>query len=132
MKIVIAGCSRVAAMVARALAEEGHTVAVLDTNEENLRRLPESPQILPLLGDGTLEGDLRRAGMEEADVFLAMEERDARNALAAQKAKYLFDTPKVVCHIGDPMRQEMYEQLGLEAVSPAKAVSAMILDALHR
>lgn len=129
---MIAGCSRVAAMVARALVEDGHTVAVLDTNEENLRRLPESPQISPLLGDGTLEDDLRRAGIEEADVFLAMEERDASNALAAQKARYLFDTPKIVCHIADPARQEMYEQLGLEAVSPAKAVSAMILDALHR
>ena len=120
------------AMIARALAEEGHTVTVLDTNEENLRRLPGFQEITALLGDGTLEEDLRRAGIEEADVFVAVEERDARNALAAQKAQYLFDIPKVVCHIGDPVRQEMYQQLGLEAVSPAKTVSDMILEALHR
>jgi len=132
MKIVIAGCSRVGAMIARTLAEEGHTVTVLDTNEENLRRLQGFQETIALLGDGTLEEDLRRAGIEEADVFLAVEERDARNALAAQKAQYLFNTPKVVCHIGDPVRQEMYRELGLEAVSPAKTVSDMILETLHR
>ncbi|MEE8442961.1 MAG: NAD-binding protein, partial [Dehalococcoidia bacterium] len=130
--IVIAGCSRVGAMIAKELANEGHTVTVLDTNEENLRRLTESQDIIPLLGDGTLDEDLRRAGIEQADVFLAMEERDARNALAAQKARYLFDIPKVVCYISDPVRQEMFQQMGLEAISPAKTVSAMILQAIHR
>ena len=132
MNIVIMGCGRVGAMVARTMAAEGHTVTVLDANEENLRRLPDSPGITTLLGDGTLEEDLRQAGIAEADMFVAVENRDARNALAAQKVRYLFNIPKVVCHINDPVRQEMYRELGLEAMSPTKAVSAMILDTLHR
>ena len=114
------------------MASEGHTVTVLDANEENLRRLPDSLGITTLLGDGTLEEDLRQAGIEEADMFVAVENRDARNALAAQKVRYLFNTAKVVCHINDPVRQEMYRELGLEAMNPTKSVSAMILDTLHR
>jgi len=114
------------------MAAEGHAVTILDVNEENLRRLPESLGIVTLVGDGTLEEDLRKAGVEGADVFVGVEERDSRNALAAQKARHLFHIPKVICAIGDPVRQEMYQGLGLEALSPAKAASAMILDALRR
>ena len=132
MNIVVMGCGRVGAMIARTMAQEGHQVTVLDANAENLRRLPDSPGITTLLGDGTLEEDLRRAGIEEADVFVAVENRDARNALATQKVRYLFNVAKLVCSINDPVRQAMYRELGLDAVSPAKTVSDMILEALHR
>lgn len=126
------GCGRTGGMIARALAEEGHTVTVLDTDEENFRRLPEGLGITALIGDGILEEDLRRAGVENADVFVAVEESDTRNALAAQKARHLFNIPKVVCHIDDPLRQEMYSDLGLVAISPATVVSELILKAIHR
>ena len=124
------GCTRVGALVSRSLADEGNLVTVLDTNEENFRRLPDSLGIATLLGDGTLEQDLIRAGIGEADAFLAVEPRDARNALAAQKAQQTFGVAKVVCQIADPARQEMYKALGLEAISPAKTVSGMLLDAV--
>ncbi len=119
-------------MVARTMAQEGHAVTILDTNEDNLRRLPDHLGVTTLLGDGTLEQDLRRAGIEEADVFVAVEDRDSRNALAAQKARNLFKVRKVICDIGDPVRQEMYRSMGLEAISPAKAASDMILQAFRR
>ena len=126
------GCGRTGGMIARTLAEEGHTVTVLDIDEENLRRLPEGLGITALVGDGILEEDLRRAGVENADVFVAVEESDTRNALAAQKARLLFNIPKIVCHIDDPLRQEMYNNLGLVAISPATVVSDLILKAIHR
>lgn len=119
-------------MIARTLAREGHTVTMLDTDEENLRRLQDEQGIAALVGDGILEEDLKRAGVEDADVFVAVEESDTRNALAAQKARYLFNTPKVVCHIDDPQRQEMYNNMGFMAVSPASVVSDLILKAIHR
>ena len=119
-------------MITTSLVTENHNVTVLDTFEESLRRLPEPLGITTLLGDGTLEEDLKRAGIEGADVFLAVEDRDTRNILAAQKARHLFGIPKVVCRISDPARQELFQELGLEVVSPAKVVSDMILEALHR
>ena len=125
------GCTRVGALVSHTLADEGNLVTVLDTNEENLRRLPDSLGITTLLGDGTLEQDLIRAGIEEADAFLAVEPRDARNALAAQKVQQTFGVAKVVCQIADPARQEMYKALGLEAISPARTISGMLLDAVR-
>ncbi len=126
------GCGRVGARVARAMAEEGHTVVVLDTSEDNLRRLPDFLGITTLLGDGAMEADLRRAGIEEANAFVAVSDRDARNVLAAQKVKHLFNVQTVVCQVNDPVRQELYASLDLEAISPARAASNLILEALHK
>ena len=132
MHILIMGCGRASSIVAETMANEGHSVTVMDTDEERFRHLANSPQITPLVGDGTLDDDLKRAGVESADVFVAAEPSDTRNALAAQKARHLFNIPKVVCHMDDPLRQEMYNDLGLLTISPTRVVSEMILEAIHR
>jgi trk system potassium uptake protein TrkA len=134
MIILVMGCGRVGALVAKTLAADGHQVTIIDSNEENLRRLPTSSGITTMLGDAALEDDLKRAGVQEADAFLALEGRDARNILVAQKVRLMFNVPKIVCHIADPVRQEMYRDLdmGIEAISPTKTISAMLLGALKR
>jgi len=132
MHVLIMGCGRAGGLIAEALVREGHSVTVMDTDEESFRRLPNSPQITPLVGDGTLSEDLKRAGVESADVFVAVETSDTRNALAAQKARHLFNIPKVVCHMDDPLRQELYNDLGLLAISPTTVVSEMVIEAIHR
>ena len=130
MHVLIMGCGRAGGLIVEALIRGGHSVTVMDTDEENFRRLPDSPEITPLVGDGTLSEDLKRAGVENADVFVAVSNRDNRNALAAQKAKHIFNVPKVVCRVGDPERQEMYSRLGLATVSSTKVTSALILEAV--
>jgi trk system potassium uptake protein TrkA len=37
--------------------------------------------------------------------------------MAAQMAKHIFNVPKTVCRIYDPVREEMYRNLGLETIS---------------
>ena len=74
----------------------------------------------------------RSALSRNADVFVAMDPSDTRNAMAAQKARHLFNIPKVVCYIDDPLRQEMYKTLGLMAISPVQVISDMVMEAIHR
>ena len=132
MKILIMGCSRVGALVATALWKEGHQVVVLDPNAESLRRLPEELQENALVGDGTIEDELRRAGIESTDAFVAVSGGDSANALAAQMAKHVFHIDKVVCRINDPAHYEMYSELGLDVVSPTQLISDLIISAVHR
>ncbi len=131
MNVVISGCSRAGAMIARTLASQGNTVTVVDSNEENLRRLTESIELRTLLGDATQDEDLIMAGIEQAEAFLAVETRDARNILAAQKALHTFGVKNVICHIADPTRQQMYAELGLKTVSTANILSDMILEGMY-
>lgn len=112
--------------VAMALAEQGHEVTVMDVDVESFRRLPSDSRVTLALGDGTVEDDLRQAGVEGADVFIAVTRRDTRNILIAQMARHVFKIKRVVCGIDDPVRQEVYEGMGLHALSPTKVLAEMI------
>ena len=118
MKVVIMGCGRVGAWLARSLDADGHQVTVLDTDTYSFRRL-SVPRLLPdfkgtaLVGNGIDEEALKKAGIEEADAFFALTQGDNRNIMAAQIAKHIFNVPRVLCRIYDPLRQELYSTLGL-------------------
>jgi len=130
MKIVIMGCGRVGAQLASLLDKEGHSVAVLDTDAYSFRRLPPDFHGTALLGNGIDEEALKRAGIEKADIFVALTQGDNRNVMAAQIAKHIFNVPRVVCRIYDPLRQELYATLGLEAFSPTTIFAQMLKERL--
>ena len=125
------GCGRVGALVATALWKEGHQVVVLDANPESLRRLPEDLQQEAIVGDGTLEEDLRKGGIENTDAFVAVSTGDTANILAAQMAEHVFRVNKVICRIDDTARYEIYTELGLRAVSSTQLLSNLILQTVH-
>jgi len=131
MKVVILGCGRVGAALASMLSREGHTVMIVDLNDEAFGRLsPTFPQSQTVLGDGTDEDVLRRAGIEQADAFVAATNGDNRNILAAQIARHTFRVPRVLCRIYDPIRQETYNGMGLESISPTIIGAKLFRDAL--
>ncbi len=130
MKIMIMGCGRVGAKLAELLDAEGHTVTILDTDAYSFRKLPSNFRGTALLGNGIDEEALKRAGISEADVFVALTQGDNRNVMAAQIAKHIFNVPRVVCRIYDPLRQEMYSTLGLETLGPTTIFARMLKDKL--
>jgi trk system potassium uptake protein TrkA len=73
---------------------------------------------------------LRKAGIGEADAFVAVTQGDNRNVMAAQIAKHVFNVSKVLCRIYDPLRKDVYEALGLEAVSPTTVFAQLLRDKL--
>ena len=131
MKVVIMGCGRVGSQLAALLDNEEHAVTILDTNDYSFQRLPPTFNGTALLGDGTDEETLRKAGLEEADAFVAVTQGDNRNIMAAQIAKHIFNVSKVICRIYDPLRQELYNTLGIEAFSPTTIFSRMLKEKLE-
>ncbi len=131
MKILIMGCGRVGAKLAELLDADGHTVTILDQEAYSFRKLPPTFRGTALIGNGTDEEALKRAGIEEADVFVTLTQGDNRNVMAAQIAKHIFNVPRVVCRIYDPLRQEMYSSLGLETISPTTIFARMLKEKLE-
>ena len=131
MKVVIMGCGRVGAQLAASLDKEGHQVTTLDNNSYSFRRLPPDFGGKALLGNGLDEESLKRAGIEEADAFVAVTQGDNRNVMAAQIAKHIFNVPKVVCRIYDPLRRDLYSLLGLEAISPTTIFAQILKEKLE-
>lgn len=132
MKVVIMGCGRVGARVAALLDNTGNQVSVIDTDSQAFRRLPVAFGGETIIGTGIDEDVLRRAGIEDADAFVAVTNGDNRNIMAAQVARLIFDVPEVVCRIYDPVREDTYRRLGLTTVCPTTTMSAIILDLVMR
>lgn len=127
-KILIMGCSRLGGRLASLLDTAGHSVTILDVDAFSFRRLSLNYKGKALVGNGVDVESLKRAGIQEADIFIALTQGDNRNIMAAQIAKHLFNVPRVICRIYDPLRQEFFQTLGLETVSP----TAIIADILQK
>lgn len=130
MKIVILGCGRVGSTLATMLDRAGHTISVIDYSSDAFQRLNPDFSGTTIIGNGVDEEILVRAGIKEADAFVAVTNGDNRNIMASQIAKEIFKVKKVMCRIYDPIREETYHELGLETISPTKVGAQMFFDAL--
>lgn len=132
MKVVIMGCGRAGSALAVELDREGHDVTSIDVNDYQFTRfLPDSFGGRKIVGNAVDQDVLRKAGIEEADAFVAVTAGDNRNVMAAQIAQHIFGVPRVVCRIYDPIREEMYHDLGLRTISPTKVMAALLKEALE-
>ncbi len=127
MKAIIVGCGRVGASMAEALDRAGHQVIILDISTRAFDRLPGSFAGDAVRGDGTDEDVLRRAGAEDADLFLALTEGDNRNIMAAQLAVEELSAQRVVAKINDPLRATAYAELGIATLCR----TGLMMDAIN-
>jgi trk system potassium uptake protein len=128
MKAVVVGCGRVGAGVADELDRAGWDVLIIDLKSAAFDRLPASFGGTALRGDGTDEDVLRRAGAENADLFLALTEGDNRNIMAAQLGIEALAARKTVAKVNDPVRAEAYAHLGIATLCRTNLMSSQILQ----
>jgi trk system potassium uptake protein TrkA len=131
MKVVIMGCGRVGARLASLLEQDGHTITIIDNDPYSFRRLAPDFQGDALIGNGIDEDVLVRAGIKEAGAFIALTQGDNRNIMATQIAKHIFNVPRAVCRIYDPLRRDMYAELGIETVSPTTIFAQILREKLE-
>ncbi|HEY3333670.1 MAG TPA: TrkA family potassium uptake protein [Candidatus Limnocylindrales bacterium] len=127
MKAVVVGCGRVGAGIADELDRAGWQVLIIDVRSAAFDRLPAAFGGTALRGDGTDEDVLRRAGAENADLFLALTEGDNRNIMAAQLGVEALGARKVVAKVNDPVRAEAYAHLGIATLCRTNLMTGSIL-----
>jgi trk system potassium uptake protein TrkA len=126
MRIVILGCGRVGARVANALSAS-YDVTVIDWNTRAFDRLNSDFGGETILGNGIDADVLKSARVSSAQLFLALTDGDNRNLMAAQLASRL-GVPKVVARLYDPVRAEVYEDVGITTVSPTVNGAQSLFD----
>ena len=117
MHVVVVGCGRVGAGVARSVEEEGHSVSVIDRNPKAFDRLPDDFGGTTVVGVGFDRDRLRAAGIEEAAALAAVTNGDNSNILVARVARETFSVERVVARIYDPRRAKIYERLGIPTIA---------------
>ncbi|HEX6829495.1 MAG TPA: Trk system potassium transporter TrkA [Burkholderiales bacterium] len=99
MKIIILGAGRVGASVADSLCGEANDITVVDTDVARLRGLEDRLDLRTVTGNASHPSVLRSAGIEDADMVLAVTQSDETNLVACKLAASLFNVPTKVARI---------------------------------
>lgn len=131
MYIIILGCGRVGAELAKLLSGEGHNVAVVDKKDESFSRLGETFNGLTIKGNGVSTKVLQDAGVQKADIFCALTDSDNVNIMASQVAKKIFNVHRVITRTYDPRKADIYRATGLEILSETKLFASLLRDKIN-
>ena len=82
MKVIIIGAGEVGYHIADILSKEKQDVILVDRDEERLKELAETLDVMSLLGSGNSPAILKRAGLGEADIVIAVTDSDETNRVA--------------------------------------------------
>ena len=99
MKIVILGAGQVGSTVAHSLSSEENDITVVDTNATHLKNLQDRLDIRGVIGFASHPTVLVRAGIEDADLIIALTSSDEVNMTACQVAYTLYNTPTRIARI---------------------------------
>lgn len=99
MKIMILGAGQVGRSVAEALAHEDNDITIVDTDASALRTLREKLDVRVEIGQASYPRVLERAGIEDADMVIAVTNSDEINMVACHVAFTLYRTPTKIARI---------------------------------
>jgi trk system potassium uptake protein TrkA len=131
MRVVIAGSGRVGREVAQALSALGDDVSVLDESEEAVEALGRTFDGTVHIGVTYDVDALRGAGIEEADIFLALTPSDNANLMAVQLAERVFGVPRAIARLDDPAREAAYRALAVDFVPTARLTARVLVERVH-
>ena len=126
MKLMIFGCGRTGAALARQMASRGHDVTMVEQDVRALERLGSSTQVKTVVGDGLNEDVLEGAGIRECDAFITTTKGDNTNLMAAQIAQKRYNVPKVCAKVNDPQRADEYKKMGVMCITPNLLTAGMM------
>ncbi len=130
MLVIVLGCGRLGAGLAKVLSGQGHDVVVVDEVIDRKRLGSEFDGVI-VAGSPADEDVLRKAGIAEARLVVAAMPDDNTNVMAIQVAKEVFHVPMVLARISDPDREKFYRGLGLNTVCPTATGINQILDLIQ-
>ncbi|MDY4977151.1 MAG: NAD-binding protein, partial [Clostridia bacterium] len=130
MNIVIIGDGKVGSTLSSQLQKEGHDIVVIDNNQNALKNLINTQDVMCVEGNGALHAVQEEAGVPKADLVVACTSMDELNMLCCLLAKKL-GAKKTIARVRDPQyfRQLnfMKDELGLSmGVNPELAAAAEI------
>lgn len=128
MYAVIAGGGKVGRAIAADLLHEGHQVTIIELIPERTEQLQREHDLLVIDGDATDIRYLEQARPERADVFVATTRNDDVNYVACQLARITFDVQRVISRVNSPRNEDLFQAMGIEAVSTTTLISRLIRE----
>ena len=97
MNIIIAGCGKVGSTLAEQLSREGHDITVIDQKTDVVRHMADEADVRGVVGNGASYNIQKEAGIDEADLLIAVTNADEVNLLCCLIAKKAGGCKTIAC-----------------------------------
>jgi trk system potassium uptake protein TrkA len=125
--ILVIGCGRLGAYLATQLSRDGHSVVVIDLDEEKFAALGVDFGGFRIEADAVELTTLKQAKAEKADRLIAVTGDDNINLAVAQMGRKLFNVPNVVARVSNPASEEVFRRLGINTICPLTLAGETLL-----
>lgn len=116
MKIVIAGGDTKAEYIIKSYKSRKNELVVINPTKTTVDRLRKACMIKVYHGEPWSRIALEQANAFDADLFIALCEKDTDNYASCLMAKKMFGAKKTICVVDNPANVEYFKHLGLDAV----------------
>ncbi len=87
LRILIVGCGKVGANLVAQLSKEGHDITIIDKSAQKIQNLTNQYDVMGICGNGASYSTQKEAGIDDADLIIAVTESDELNLLCCTIAK---------------------------------------------
>jgi trk system potassium uptake protein len=122
--VIIVGAGKVGLNLARELLEKEHEVTLIEADRRRYESVEEELEHAVQYGDATELWVLERAGIQRADLVIAVTGDDEDNILICQVAKEKYGVQRIVARVNNPRNLQHFRLLG---VQPAVSATDLIL-----
>ncbi len=127
MYIVIVGGGKVGYYLAKQLLQDGNEVLVIEKDQRKADRIAVEMGEITLRGDGTEVWVMQEAGLQRADMVVAVTGDDEDNLMICQMAKTRFNVKRTIARINNPKNEHIFRMLGIDdTVSTTDLILAQI------
>lgn len=119
LNIIIVGCGKVGMTLIEQLSKEGHDITIIDKNAAKVQEMSNLYDIMGLVGNGASYSVQMEAGIENADLIIAVTASDELNLLCCTVAKQVGDCAAIArVRTPDYIKEAGYlrEKLGLTMI----------------
>lgn len=99
MNIIICGAGQVGFNLAKYLAGRNHNITVVDVNQDLITQINDRLDVKAVCGQASHPDVLKRAGVENTDMIIALTHADEVNMVACQIAHSIYGVPKKIARI---------------------------------
>jgi len=125
---IIVGAGKVGWNLARELMDKGHEVSLIESDRRRYLKVEQELEHRVQYGDATELWVMERAGVQRADLVIAVTGDDEDNMLVCQVAKEKYLCERIIARVNNPRNLEHFKLLGIQPVVSATDLILRLIE----
>lgn len=129
MNIILVGGGKLVYFLTKEFTRQGATATtVINLYPDQAQALARETSARVIVGDGSDPLVLQAAGAYQADVLVALTDKDDVNLVTCQIAQHQYSVPRTIALVNDPGFRQVFEQLGVTVTFSATQILAHLIE----